>query len=693
MSGTNKRFVIPVYQRNYDWKKEQCKQLYEDLKKIIMNKRERHFFGSIVSVYNPDGSNEEFLIIDGQQRITTVSLLFLALHNLIKDCSLVPRDQLLPQKIYEEYLVDRFQEGEQKIKLKSIKEDREAFNSLFSSQTDQIPDSNVTINYNFFLNEIRNEKDLTPDELFLAICKLEIIEIKLNISDGDDPQLIFQSLNSTGLDLTEGDKIRNFMLMNLPAGLQQEYYEKYWNKLEKFTNFETGLFIRDYLSVKQGVIPAINKTYATFKEYFEENSLERGATLAELLDYASRYKLLLNGGFGDKRLDGAILRLNRLETAVLRPFFMEVIRLYESGILSKNDLAKIFEITENYIFRRSICNLPSNALNKIFSTLHGEILAYDGSDSNYLAKFSYSLLSRQGKGRFPKDDEFKAALSSADIFLTRSKTRQYILERLENHATREENDIYAHFDDGTYSIEHIMPQTLTVEWRTHLGEDYERVHDFWKHKLANLTITAYNSKYSNASFIKKRDMEDGFKDSNIKLNKYIAELGQWNEEELKARNNHLLEKALNVWKMPTTDFMPKLPEYEVFSLDEAPEPTNLIIKKFSYGDIEQPVESWIEMFLQIILILHNSNPAVLYGLATNKDENPDLANSFSLNKAGDKKYGEIDSNLYVNKHLNNTTKLNLLRKIFKLFGADSEDLVFYVEKPKPGQEENKASAA
>lgn len=229
MDGSKKRFIIPVYQRNYDWKTENCKQLYDDLVKVVKNHRNSHFFGSLVSVYESSGRNTEFLVIDGQQRLTTVSLLLLAMYNLISKELVVVEEKTLANQIYEDFLVDKYQPKETRIKLKPVKNDREAFDKLFNSEDEYIRDSNLTTNYNYFYDRIKKQ-EVTVDELFDAICKLEIINITL--SNDDNPQLIFESLNSTGLDLSEGDKIRNFILMGLPANVQNEYYDKYWNKIE-----------------------------------------------------------------------------------------------------------------------------------------------------------------------------------------------------------------------------------------------------------------------------------------------------------------------------------------------------------------------------------------------------------------------------------------------------------------------------
>ena len=534
MEGSKKRFIIPVYQRNYDWKIENCKQLYDDLIQVIKNNSKTHFFGSIVSVYEPSGRNTEFLIIDGQQRLTTMSLLFLALYNLLEEKIIISEDESLKDQIYEDFLVDKYQPQEKRMKLKPIKNDQKAFSKLFNSKDDYIKDSNLTINYSYFYERIQKQ-EITIDELFDAICRLEIINITLN--NEDNPQLIFESLNSTGLDLSEGDKIRNYILMGLPKQKQDEYYEKYWNCIEKCTKYDVSSFIRDYLSVKQLVIPSQKKVYINFKKYVEDSSLKIIEILEDLLSYAKRYNILLCGKTSSKELNSCINRLNRLETTVTRPFFLEVLRLYDENQINLNEVAEAFSITESYLFRRTICDLPTNALNKIFLLLNREIMRYDGTDSNYIEKLKFALLSKKDRARFPNDDDFSLMFTEKPIYQMNSKNKIYILERLENFGTLEDKDIYRHYDEGEYSIEHIMPQHLTPAWIKELGDSYEEIHDTWLHRIANLTLTAYNSKYSNSTFVEKKTMKNGFEDSGIRLNTYVSKKDKWTLAELRCISN------------------------------------------------------------------------------------------------------------------------------------------------------------
>lgn len=675
MQGSDKRFVIPVYQRNYDWKTENCKQLYDDLIKVIRRRRKSHFFGSIVSVHN-DGEFNEYLVIDGQQRLTTISLLLLAMYNLMKNGVLTPEKGNLAEKIYKTYLIDEWQDDDTRIKLKPVKNDRNAFGKLFDEETEHIPDSNLTINYNYFYSRIQKE-EITLDELYEAVSKLEIINITLN--QDDNPQLIFESLNSTGVALSEGDKIRNFILMGLPTKQQNDYYEKYWNKIEVCTDYDVSMFVRDYLSVKQQLIPSMSKVYFTFKAFVEENGTEIEPLLQELLNYAKWYEILLKGNTADKELNSCIYRLNRLETTVTRPFFLEILRLQETGKLSLADVKEIFLYTENYLFRRTICDLPTNALNKIFLMLHREIMRYDGTDNGYLEKFKYALNSKSDRGRFPDDGEFVEAFEARPVYQMNSKNKIYILERFENYGTVEIQNVYKQCDDGVYSIEHIMPQHLTPAWIKELGEDYEDIHETWLHRMANLTLTGYNSKYSNSTFIEKRDMKNGFIDSHLYMNNWIGQQEHWGLAELEARNQMLMQRALTIWPLPVSDFKPAEKQMDSYSLDDDVDLSGRDIVRFGYKNTEQPVTSWIDMMEQILKILHAEDKSVLSRLAYSKGETNDL-DAYVSNKPQDLRNAlEIDTDIYVERNTSTSTKISMLRKFFKAYGANEEDLVFYLK--------------
>lgn len=676
MEGSDKRFIIPVYQRNYDWKVENCKQLFDDIIKVEKQGRHSHFFGSIVSV--SEGFNDH-IIIDGQQRLTTVSLFMIALRNMIKEGKIQAKDSSIADKLLNKYLIDEYSKSDIKIKLKPIEDDRKAFTRLFDENEENIKDSNITANYEYFCNRIISE-NIIADDIYKALQKLEIINITLN--HDDNPQLIFESLNSTGVALSEGDKIRNFILMGLPGKQQEVFYNKYWHKIEKATDFNVSGFIRDYLSLKQHATPKETNIYYVFKNFVIDNNLDTEALLKDLLSYAKRYKILIGKQTLSFGVDASIYRLNRLKTTVTRPFFLEVLTLYEEDLLTVKEVEEIFLIIENYIIRRNICEIPTNALNKIFIGLHREIRRYDATFDNYLEKLKYTLLSKKESARFPDDKEFMEALGSKKIYKMNPKNKTYVLERLENCGTKEAKAVYTCIDNGTYTIEHIMPQHLTNNWVKMLGDSYEEIHETWVHRLANLTLTAYNSEYSNRSFDEKKTMKNGFIDSGIKMNQYIARFDKWTLNELEQRNEHLINRCLEIWTYPETQYQPKEKQYDIVSLDDADDMTNQLILKFSFRGVEQSVSSWVDTFLKVLKVLYDEDSSVIRKFVYDDHNETGLSTYFSSNSDLLRTPAQLCNSIFVEKNTSTQTKIHILQKVFDEYSMDQSDLTFYLKEGK-----------
>ena len=679
MEGANNRYVIPVYQRKYDWKIENCSKLYEDLKKIIHNNRGSHFFGSIVSQVVPDGSKIEFHIIDGQQRLTTVTLLLLAISNLVKAGRVHTEETDLNEQILQRFIIAPWAKKDDKIKLRPVRDDRPALEKLFGPVDDYDRASNLTINYQFFYDQILKE-EVTVDELYDAIGKLEIISITLD--QGDDPQLIFESLNSTGLALQEGDKIRNYVLMGMTPNDQEYYYDNYWTKIEKCTENDVSGFVRDYLSVKSLVTPTISNVYQAFKKYSEDAGLPIETLLTDILRYARYYEKLLTckSGLNNRKLDDCLYRLKRLDIVVTRPFFMEILRLNQDQKLSVDEVLKIFEITENYLFRRNICEVPTNALNKIFLNLNKEIYRYDNTPDNYVDKFIYALLSKKESGRFPDDTEFTEALETKAVYQMRGKYKAYLFERMENYGTIEAKDVYTHLDNSVYTIEHIMPQHLTPAWVEALGPNAEEIHETWLHRLANLTLTGYNPSLSNNPFIEKRDAEEGgYKASGLRMNQKIAMKDSWGLSELEERNTELLAYARKIWSYPSTEFVPAEKEFDSCTLDdENVDLTGRDIVKYSYQNLEQPVTSWADMLEHVVKYLHQKDKSILSGIAYSQSSTTDLVSYISTDPDKLRSAIKVDEDIYFEKGSSTALKLSILRRLFALYDLDPMDLVFYL---------------
>lgn len=678
------QLIIPVYQRNYDWKEEHCRKLYDDLLRIIRFGKSSHFFGSIVSISDSMGSTGDYLIIDGQQRITTLSLLFLALVNLMREGKLKPEATDLADRIEKRFLIDEFQPQNKKIKLKPIKGDRRAYELLWKDPSGYEHASNVTLNYNFFYKQLQRN-DLSPEDMYTAITKLQIIDISLDPVH-DDAQLIFESLNSTGLELNEGDKIRNYILMGLALPQQNEYYEDYWNPIEKKAgydkqnnSYDVSLFIRDYLSVKQRQIPSMRDIYFKFKEYaepFKQNGLKE--LLDDMLAYATRYQKLLSG---DKDfpalLNASIYRLNRFESSVTRPFLLEVLRLMDMQHLTQWQVVEVFKIVEAYLFRRNICDLPSNALNKVFLTLANDVQRL-GEDGSYLERLKYILTSKKEKARFPDDDEFREGIKLKNIYSMPPRYRAYLFERLENEDSKEYKDIYARIDSGDYTVEHIMPQKLSAKWHEELGNDASVIHEMWLHRLGNLTLTAYNAKYGNCSFLEKRDMPRGFAASGIRLNSDIAKNDRWGLAEMQARSDDLAERALLLWTYPITDYSPPEKQLDEYSLDDNGSFTNKLLVKYRFRNIEQETTSWAEMYANVLKELHNTDRSILNYLA-DADDTVELALHIRRSASSSGMWRKIDDDIFLWINTSTQYKVNLLLRFFALYHEDPDVLVFFTK--------------
>jgi uncharacterized protein with ParB-like and HNH nuclease domain len=664
LEGKRKNFIIPVYQRNYDWKKEHCKQLFDDLKDVA-NMDRTHFLGSIVSI--SDEHSKEFWIIDGQQRLTTISLLLLAIEKVISK-GLLEYSRVEKGEIKEDYLVNK-RSKEEKIKLKPVKNDRDAFNALFQEdENSYIQDSNVTVNFQYFYNRIL-KKEISIDRLYSAIEKLIIVEINLS-NQKDDPQLIFESLNSTGLNLTEADKVRNFILMKEETSIQERFYIEYWHKLEINTNYRVSDFIRDYLTIKERNIPNKNKVYIHFKNYIikykHDTNIEN--LLKDLLKFSLYYKKIINARNMKDELSLILNKINRLESVVSYPFIMELLEDKEKNIINEKEVLSILNIIVSFVFRRLICDVPTNALNKIFMTMGRDIKKHNNYQECYVEVFKYILVKKKTYQRFPSDEEFKLKLLQKDIYNLKNKNRLFLLEQLENFNNKEIVFIEDRVSSKELNIEHIMPQKLTASWRKDLGNDFLKIHKQYLHTLGNITLTGYNSQMSNKLFIEKRDMENGFKDSRLFLNKGLSNLKKWNKSTILDRGKELQERALKIWIYPNTTYESEEDRLKVCTLSDDGNFTGEKILSYSFmGDSEQAVSSWKNFYKQISSILYELDPVKYKQIITDNKFIYDGKNSYKVG----------DFHIYVNMGAEGI--LARLRTVIEEIGLDLDELSFNIK--------------
>ena len=673
MDGSENRFIIPVYQRNYDWGASQCKQLFSDLIDIVKYNRPSHFFGCIVRARSKGGRADEFLIIDGQQRMTTVCLIFLAIYWNLEHKNIVADDAKLAEKIFKKFLVDEYEVKEKKVRLKLNKEDRAAFDHLVDfGGGGAYAGSNVVTNFNYFYEGVKN-LTIKIDDFFDAIRKLIVIDIFLG-SD-DDPQLIFESLNSTGLDLTEADKIRNFVLMGLEEDRQEEYYTKYWSFIERDCSGKGELdnFVRDYLTIKSptGEIPNFKDIYPAFKSFTEGKEIE--PVLSEMKRYAALYKRIKSSQIGDSATNEIMSRLNYLELTITYAFVLGLLNYAEEQHMEESEITKILSCIGVFVFRRLICGYPTNALNKIFATLHQQVLKNKKEETSYYDVMVYLLENRKKAVVFPKDDEFLQSFVEKPIYLMRSKSRTYIFDRLENGNSKEKINVIDNVQKGELSVEHIMPQTLTEHWKSELGSDYSRIQEEWLHTIANLTLTGYNVQYSNRSFKEKKDDPNGFAVSPLRLNKYISQFDKWTEAELKQRKEVLGKMALSIWAYPETAYQPTVrPDDEVSIFDEEFVFTGRKITSFNLNGTIYPVTDWADTIRDICKLLYEVNLEILKKESISKDNVWIISNPSNA----DSSCKQVSKDVWVYTCNDTNTKIRILRQLARLYNLADDDLVF-----------------
>lgn len=665
LEGSKTRFIIPVYQRNYDWTLDNCKQLFEDLLDLIKEGGDSHFFGSIVSKAEGDAR----IIIDGQQRITTSYLLLMALVSEIKNKDIEKEDKDIDERITEEYLIDKWHKEDSKLKLKLIKDDQAAFEAIYNGDEIKfIESSKVTQNYRFFLEQIKNS-GLTADELLDAIEKLMIIDIKLQTDD--DPQRIFESLNSTGLDLSEGDKIRNFILMGLDPKTQEDYYENYWNEIEKNTDFNVSDYIRDYLSCVLRRITNKNNIYKTFKDFVKDNDYDTRELLDNLLKFSGYYHMLSTASTGKEGIDSVLKRFNLMDRSITTPFLLNVFDFWFKKKIDDKDLEEIIEVIENYIFRRWVCLVPTGVLNKIFVTLHSEVEKGVNEGGRYSEVLKKILLTKDVNGRYPRDEEFVNAIKERDFYQVRNY-KYYIYDRLENGNSREKLNVVDNLKDETYTVEHVMPQTLDTRWIESLGPNYKEIHEKWMNNIANLTFTAYNSQYSNRPFKEKKTIKNGFNDTNFRINRFIVSCDKWTEDELMARQEILIKQFLELWPMIDSDFEWAKPTYDSFDLDDIDDFTGKKIAGFTFMDKNFEVETWAQMVCAVLYMIQTAYPGCLQKYISYEDQFPGRL-FFSHETENTNK---IVDGLFYDAATSTRTKIETLRTIFNDLGLDQNSLIF-----------------
>ena len=670
LQAPNVQFVIPVYQRNYDWKTTECKELLNDIISVETEDRGTHFIGSIVFVHEGTYSTsevKELVIIDGQQRLTTINILYVALYRYAKENSRTQDSD----RLYNMFLTNQYVQNESsKLKLKQTDTNSLAFKAIMlGTEKEFNVYSNVTENYNFFRSNIN---ELNFELILKGLNRLIFVEISLE-RDKDDPQRIFESLNSTGLDLSQSDLIRNFILMDLPPKEQNRIFDNIWNPIEENAkdivkqNSLVSDFIRDYLTLRNKKIPNKNKVYAEFKSLYDNKKDEAyQQELENIKSLSVHYKKLVNPSVvADSSIKKELEYINRLEINVAYPFLLQVFEDAENGLLGKEDLIKILKLIQSYAWRRFIVGLPTNALNKVFMSLYAEVDSEEYYDS--IAKF---LLKKKGSSKFPTNEDLKTALRDKDLYTTQPKNRNYLFEMLENYNNRE----YVNTNHEYITIEHIFPRNPNDSWNHDLSsEDYLLFKEKYLNTIGNLTLSGNNGALSNKSFLAKKEMnidgnEQGYNYSRLWLNSYLKTLNNWNVLNYEERFNIIYERFLKIWDYPDVVVL-ETDDSEEQNIFDTESPRNKKLEYFIFENTKIEEDTVAQMYFYVIRNLYEKNSQLL----VNNQEVFKITRNISDFRSPQ----EITNGWYVESNIDSNSKFIALKRLLSLFEMEDELSIKY----------------
>jgi len=574
----NKFFVIPNFQRPYSWTAENIDSFISDLEEV-KNSGKKHYFGSIVYVSDGDSS----IIIDGQQRATTVLLMITAIYHIALEFP--DKCGTLAEQIKDEYLYNKYakQYGteENRIKLRAVTSDNEIFEKIFSKNNidDTTKDSKLYRAYKRFYDYFIERENL--ETYINTLEDFEIVTIILDKGD-DNPQRVFESINSTGKPLTDGDKIRNFALMLNTQEKQDHVMHEYWEKIERTLTDADKDYITDFfrmyiISIKQTAVK-LDAVYPEFKKLFnekvgaEQTLASLDSFYADIVKSLEHYRLLRldarNAGIF-AGVTNTVFIMQYLRIDLYAPFAMSVMRHYERENIDEAQLKQVFDYICVYFSRRIVSGLLSTGVDRFFATLHRDTMAIvDSTETNYEEAIAFTMLSRTGQVRLPSDTELEAGVKANAAYSQRSSNVNYLLSAIDDSSKESALLRQIAARDIKLSVEHVMPQTLTNAWRKELGDEAELIHKTYLHGLANLTLTGYNSEYSNLPFEQKKTMEHGFNDSPLAINRTVAKYDTWNEAAMLERQQWWIENLKRIWPLPTTSYVPDTSDREVDLLDE-----------------------------------------------------------------------------------------------------------------------------
>jgi uncharacterized protein with ParB-like and HNH nuclease domain len=663
----NTQFIIPVYQRTYDWKQDNCKQLIEDIIRVGQDDSIKvHFLGSIVHIIEDErfqiNKPRQLVIIDGQQRLTTISLLVLAICRYLQNNKL---DINLSKDLYVNYLVNERINGDKYtdhfIKLLLTKGDKEYYTKLIRNEDIESLESNIIRNYNN-LYEYIHSNNIDINTICNGLSKLMIVSVSLK-RDQDRPQAIFESLNSTGLNLTQADLIRNYILMDLDLNLQKDIFERYWFPIEQRLKHVLSDFIRHYLTLVNEKIPIQNSVYEDFKRTFPKDKINVSEVMHDLYMYSKLYEKMVKQNEDDPLLNKYWINLEKLDVNVVYPLMLKLYSCYEKGNLTKNDFVAIFKLIESYILRRLICGLPTHSLKNVFLSIIKNL-----DENNYVDSIEKILMSKKGQSKFPVDDEFKSNFLTRDIYNIKINTRKYIFEQLENYNSKEIVNI------ENCTIEHIMPQNprLSDKWRNALGSNWKEIQRKYVHTIGNLTLTEHNSEMGDKFFLEKKDI--CFSQSSIRMNQDLKSITTWNESEIIKRANRMIDHSLNIWTLP--DIAEEPNDNRIIYFDEdwsGKKPSS-----FMFIDESFNAKNFADLYRKVIDILYELDDEKFLFLIEQEEFRNRKFCSRNTDEFINNSFTQIStSNIYLNTNLSSNAKKKNLQLILDKFELDEQELVIY----------------
>ena len=678
--GTNKvLFRIPVYQRNYDWSESNCNRLLDDIYGI-MQSGDKHFLGTIVFMAAKCGgfALQEYIIIDGQQRLTTLMLILKALSVVAErvgdDCY---------HEIEEQYLHNKYCSEEFKVKLKPIKSDNNQFTLLLEGKIDEM-DEDTHIYHNFMLCKDRferwAERGINPSQVLDAMTKLEIVEIVLTKGE-DDPQVIFESINSTGLELSNADLIRNYLLMN--ADDQEKLYENYWLYIEKtlrnkmdYSNLDA--FFMQYIVYKTSKPVNSRQLYNSFVKLFKDSGYSQESILKELRYYAEIFGAFVYGSAKySERINRLLYRLRVLNQTTCYPFLLHVFDDYHQGVIDEETVEKILQFILAYLLRRMVCGVPSNTLRGLFTYLYNRIFKVASNKQKYYETLNKFLFTVSSKDVIPSAAEFERALQKANIYGNNALCRFLLLD-IENGDGKEI------LQAENLTIEHIMPQTLSADWSHIRPEEHEE----YLHTLGNLSVTGYNSELSNKSFAEKQDIIRENSKAVI-LNSDVLDKESWNIATIRARAKRLAGIVMTRYKIDRiVDDSIEFEYIETLTLDDYDEVTGKKLVSFKLFGETYRQNKYALMLLDVIKLLDKKSPGKLQTLAENNYSfNSTKRKHVHLNidGSGMRWPWKVTDGIYLEANLSAWSCIRFIENLLSEFGFEKDQFSFNIVAEEPSE--------